>query len=508
MKYNQRKAGAALSYVSMMLGYIISLAYTPFMIRLLGQSDYGLYNLVASVVAYLGVLNFGFGSAYMRYYIRIKEMDDRENIAKLNGMFLTIFSVIALLAVSAGVVLSFHAETVFGSKLTAGELARAKILMLILSFNMAFSFPASVFTSHITANERFVFQRIVQMIKLVTNPFLVLPALLLGYGSVGMALVTTSINLGVEIAHMVYCRRKLRMRFTLRGFDHRLMREVTAFSSYIFINILVNQVNWNVDKFILGRYHGTATVAVYGLAAQLNTYFMGISTTISNVFIPRVHKIVAAGDDAKSLTSLFTRIGRLQFFILSLIASGLVFFGRPFFSLWAGPGYADSYPIALLLILPVTIPLIQNIGIEIQAAKNMHRFRSIAYLLIAVFNVALTLVLARRYFGAGAALGTAVALLLGNGLAMNWYYHKKVGIDIIHFWKEIARILPAFLPPVALGILLSLYGGLYRPLNFLLWGLLYILVFCACMWRWGMNQYEKDLFIKPFRRIAKRIRGS
>ena len=88
---NQRKAGAALSYVSMMIGYIVSLAYTPIMIRLLGQSEYGLYNLVASVVAYLGVLNFGFGSAYMRFYMRYKVTDDEENIAKLNGMFTSIF---------------------------------------------------------------------------------------------------------------------------------------------------------------------------------------------------------------------------------------------------------------------------------------------------------------------------------------------------------------------------------------------------------------------------------
>lgn len=52
-KINQLKAGAALSNISMGLGYIISIIYTPIMLRLLGQSEYGLYNLVASVVAYL-----------------------------------------------------------------------------------------------------------------------------------------------------------------------------------------------------------------------------------------------------------------------------------------------------------------------------------------------------------------------------------------------------------------------------------------------------------------------
>src|SRR5690554_2676293 len=112
MKINQLKAGAALSYLSMGLGYIVSIAYTPIMLRLLGQSEYGLYNLVASVVAYLGVLNFGFGSAYMRYYSRYKVKEDKESIAKLNGMFLIIFTVIGVIAVIAGTILASNTELI------------------------------------------------------------------------------------------------------------------------------------------------------------------------------------------------------------------------------------------------------------------------------------------------------------------------------------------------------------------------------------------------------------
>ena len=102
------------------LGYLISMAYTPLMLRLLGKSEYGLYNLVASIVAYLGILNFGFGSAYMRYYSRYKVQDDREKIATLNGMFLIIFSVLGFVAVLAGSVLAFNSDIIFGSKLTVG----------------------------------------------------------------------------------------------------------------------------------------------------------------------------------------------------------------------------------------------------------------------------------------------------------------------------------------------------------------------------------------------------
>lgn len=365
MKINQIKAGTILSYIAMGLGYLVSIIYTPLMLRLLGQSEYGLYNIVASIVAYLGVLNFGFGSAYMRYYLRYKIKEEKEKIATLNGMFLIIFSIIGLIAIIAGTLMALNTELIFGTKLTSIELYKAKRLMLLLVINLAISFPNMIFSSHITANERFVFQKLVQMIKTVINPFVVLPVLLMGYGSVGMVVTTVFFNAFVEMINAIYCIQKLKMKFSFKKFDFALMREMTLYSSYIFINMVIDQINWNVDKFILGRYRGTISVAIYGLASQLNGYYMSISSAISSVFIPRVHRLVVSSDDNTELTKLFTRIGRVQFIILSLILTGLVFFGRPFINMWAGNDYDTSYQIALLLIIPVTIPLIQNIGIEI-----------------------------------------------------------------------------------------------------------------------------------------------
>lgn len=501
MRINQLKAGAALSYISMILGYIVSIIYTPVMLRLLGQSEYGLYNLVASIVAYLGVLNFGFGSAYMRYYSRYKVKENQKKIATLNGMFLIIFSVLGLISVIAGTILTMNTEVIFGSALTSEELLKAKILMMILILNLAISFPNIVFTSHITANEKFVFQKLVEVIRTVANPFVVLPLLILGYGSVGMVLATTLLNITIEIINAVYCVNKLKMKFSFRNFDFKLMREMTVFSSYIFINLLIDQTNWNVDKFILGRFHGTVSVAVYGLAAQLNTYYLSISTAISSVFIPRVHKLVANENNNNELTLLFTRIGRIQFIMLSLIASGLIFFGRSFINMWAGKEYDGAYPILLLLIIPVTIPLIQNIGIEIQRAKNMHQFRSWVYFFIALGNLGLTIPLAKAYGGVGAAIGTAVSLIIGNGFLMNWYNHVKVGLNMKFFWKQILNFIPALIAPIIFGILIKNFFILNNFFNFLGLGIIYVIIFCVSMWLFGMNQYEKDLLGKPISKL-------
>ena len=63
----ERKKGAILSYVSIIVTTIIQLIYTPFLIRKLGQSEYGLYSLVQSIIGYLTVLDLGFGNAIIVY---------------------------------------------------------------------------------------------------------------------------------------------------------------------------------------------------------------------------------------------------------------------------------------------------------------------------------------------------------------------------------------------------------------------------------------------------------
>ena len=506
MKVNQLKAGVILSYSSMILGYIIAIVYTPIMLRLLGQSEYGLYNLVSSVVSYLGLLSFGFGSAYVRFYSRYKVEDSEREIAKLNGMFLIIFSVIGVIAVFAGSVLVANTERIFGAKLLPEEMKTAKTLMVIMVFNIALSFPASVFNSYITANEKFVFQKLLQMIKVVAHPFLVLPVLLLGYRSVGMVVVTTALTILIEISNVIFCLRKLDMRFSFKEFDFTLMKEMTIFSSFLFMNMIIDQINWNMDKFLLGRFRGTIAVAIYGLAAQLNTYYMSLSTAISSVFIPRVNRMVSTEDDSKQLSDLFTRVGRVQFIVLSLICSGLILFGKSFIAMWAGNDYVGSYPIALLLIVPVTIPLIQNLGIEIQKAKNMHQFRSLVYFFIALGNLVISIPLTYHYGGFGSALGTAISLLIGNGLIMNWYYHYRVGLDMKYFWTEILKFVPSLVLPTIAGIVLTSVVDIHKIGGFLLAGFLYTIVFVSSMWFWGMNQYEKELIGGPIKRVLLRAK--
>lgn len=505
MQLNQRKSGVILSYLSQAIHILSGLIYTPIMLRLLGQSEYGLYQLVYSVVSYLSLLSFGFTASYMRFYSRAKAKNDEEEVGKLNGMFMIIFLVIAAICVLCGIVMVGNIELIFSDGLTNAEYSTARILMVLMVLNLALTFPNSVFDAFTSAHERFFFQKLLVVLQNLLNPFLALPLLLMGYGSIGMVCVTTFLTVAKLIANVWFSLKKLNVHFIFRGFQFGLLKEMWIFTFFIFLNQIIDQINWSVDKFLLGRFAGTTAVAVYGLGAQINSMYLTFSTSISNVFVPRVNKIVATSNDNVELTKLFTKIGRVQFMILSLILSGFIFFGKPFMHFWGGDGYEYSYYVALLLIIPVTVPLIQNLGIEIQRAKNLHKARSIVYLFIAIANVFVSIPLIQLFGEVGAAFGTAISLFVGNIIFMNWYYHCRVGLNVWYFWKNILRFIPALIAPCVLGILINLFVPINSMIMMFVLVVVYAVVFCASIYLLGMNNDEKQMVMGPVKKIFKRI---
>ncbi len=507
---NQLKIGSILSYLQMALSVIIQLVYTPVMIRLLGKHEYGLYQTVASTISMLSILSLGFNSGYIKYYSIYKKRDDRSAINRLNGLFLVIFTIIGFVGLLCGLYLSFHLDLVFDEGLTSEEYTKARIMMLLLTANLTVSFPMSVFQNIISAHERFVFLKLLGMVKTVVSPLVTIPLLLNGYRSIAMVTVTVAISLLVDLVYLVYVLFKMQEKFVFKNFEKGIFKNLFAYTAFIALNIVIDQINWNIDKLLLGRYKGTAEVAVYSVGYTLYQSYMLFSTSVSGVFTPRIHKIVNATKDdiaeqRTQLTELFTRVGRLQFIILSLIASGIVFFGKFFITgIWAGKGYDNSYFVALLLVIPASIALIQNLGIEIQRAENKHQFRSIAYAVMALINLGLSIVLCQKYGAVGSAIGTSISLVIANGLVMNIYYNRKCNIDIPFFWRNILRQAVGLIIPICVGIAMIMFIEIKSVLMFCICVFSYTAVYCISMLLFGMNDYEKDLVRKPVRKILHR----
>jgi O-antigen/teichoic acid export membrane protein len=388
MVVNQLKAGAVLNYVVIGLNSLVGLLYTPYMLRMMGQSEYGLYSLVASVIAYLTIMDFGFGNAIIRYTAKFRAEGRQQEQYAMFGMFLILYSVIGVLAFGAGLGLYFNVEALFGDTMTVVEVERAKVLMIILIFNLAVTFPLSIFGAVVTAYEDFIFQKVVQIVRILLNTVVMICLLKMGYRAVAMVVVQTLFNLVTLLLNYYYCRRKIGIRIVFGRFRWGFLREVTVYSFWIFLNAIMDRIYWGTGQFVLGATVGTAAVAVFAVAIYLKDMYYSFSTSISGVFLPKVTAMITTGASEQTVSDLFIRIGRIQYIVLAYVLSAFILLGRPFIALWAGEGYDETYVIALMFFASTLIPMIQNLGITILQARNEMKYRSILILAVSAASLA------------------------------------------------------------------------------------------------------------------------
>lgn len=501
IKVNKLKAGAILSYIVILCNMIVGLLYTPFLIRQLGQSDYGLYSIVSSVIAYLTVLDLGFGNAIIVYTSRYLQRNNKEDESRLYGMFVIIYIIIGIIAALIGIALYFNVGLIFGNAMTPEEIFKARIMMIILTVNLAITFPLSIFGNILVAYEEFIINKLIKILNIILQPILMIPLLLMGYKSIAMVVILSVINVICLLTNAIACFKKLKIKMIFGKFNFKLLREIFGYSVFVFLAEITNKINWNVDQFVLGAFKGTIAVAVYSVASQINAMYLAFSTAISGVMLPKITKMEERKASNKEFTDIFIRTGRIQYIVMFLIITGFIIFGQRFINIWAGQEYSTAYLIGCILMIPVTIPLIQNVGISILQAKNKYKYRTMILIGVAIVNVIISIPLAINYSGVGSAIGTALALILGQGILLNIYYHKKVHINIIEFWKNILKMT------IPMMLCFGACFGLFRLIKstsiivYVSEVAVYSILYAIIVWVFVTNEYEKQIVYKALKKL-------
>ena len=493
MPKSQLKIGALLSYVVLALNNLVGLLYTPFMLRMMGKSEYGLYSIAASIVAYLTILDLGFGNSIIRYTAKFRAEGKQEEQYRMFGMFFLLYCGIGVVALIAGGIFYLNAGNIFDASMTASELERTKVILLLMVVNLAITFPFSLFGSIITAYEQFVFQKVISIIRIVLNYATMIVLLYMGYKAIAMVVVTTIFNILTLGSNFLYCKRYLNIKLVFGKIQVPFLKEICIYSLWIFMNAIMDRIYWSTGQFVLGAFAGTAAVAVFAVAIQLQHMYMSFSTAISGVFLPKVTAMTVQENNGTAISDLFIKTGRIQYGIMILILTGFFLFGKQFICLWAGAGYAEAYTIAMIIFVPFTVPLIQNIGLVILQARNQMKFRCILSLVVSVCSLGLQIPLSKCYGGVGCAVGIAVGLTIAQIFVMNIYYQKYQGINILRFWVEISKmsVIPFSLTIIGICLLKCVDLNSFGRLGLGICG--YLIFFIPLFYLFSMNSYEQNL---------------
>ena len=498
---NQRKTGIGLSYLNIVLHAVLGFLYVPILLHYIGKNEYGLYQLIGSLIAYFSIMDFGLTAAVTRFYTKYKALKDKMGMENILAISLYGYAGVTVLCLVVGCICYFNLDTIFGATMSVGELTEASQMFLLLLFNIAVSLSTMIFRSVINAHERFLFLKGLETIQLILQPILVVLILQKYPTAMAVAVAQTFLNVVLILARMYYCFGKLHITIKFHYWNHDLFADFRRLALSVFTVSLIDQVFWKTNQVILGMVQGTAAVAVYSIASLIYMNYMALSTAISGVYLPHITEMVAQKKSVENLSAIFIQIGRWQYYLLALVATGFIIFGKEFIQLWAGAGFGDAYWITILIILPFTIDLIQNIGLSILQAMNRYDFRAKIYFVTGLLNLVMAIPLGVHYGGVGCALATGFSMLIGNGFIMNLFYSRCINLNIREFWRQVGQITVAVAVCFVIGYILDLLLPLPGKLGFALKILLYTLLYSVVIYRLAMNESEK---IKV-RQIVKRF---
>lgn len=479
----------------MAVSIVVQLVYVPLLLSCIGQDEYGIYQFIGSIMAYIvsinGILAAGVGRYYCMYKAQGDERMMESTLAIAKRMYWAMSAV--TLAVMAVVTVVFRFA--YASAFTPAQVDECSIMLFVLGINCVVTMNNAINISVITANESFVFLKGSQIVALVMQPLLVIFLARLFPSALTVTLVVLLMNVLCATVQRLYAKNVLRAKYTFHGWDRSLARGLIGFSASIIMVTLADQIFFKTDQLIVGYLFGAGPVAIYAVGAQIYVAYMSVGTAISSVFLPKVSTLYHRDHDMSAISGLFAKVGRLSLMVCLLVLGAFIVLGPDFMTLWAGDQYFQSYLIAVIVMVPFTIDLIQNLGLTILQVIDKYYFRGAMYLTIAVLNVVLTVIMLNTVGLVGAALSTAIAMFVGNGVIMNWYYKTKVGLDVAGFWRQMGSIvLPA-------ALLVAVFACAYwlLPLPHASWvvfataGALWVVTYISMLWKFSMNDYEKGL---------------
>lgn len=489
------RSGALLNYANLLLRIGVDFFMVPLLLLCLGKGEFAIYTLAGVVVARLALCDFGLTASATRFLSEYRARGDAAGEAHFLGNLLALFSMGGLLVLVLGLAFYPFLGDVF-SRFTPGELEIFRVLYLMTLLNTALMFPARSLGGISAAQQRFRVPGIIAAAASVLNIAGTFALLLLGFRSIALTALTITTGVFSLLCHAIYCFGVLRARASWSGWDVPLLRSLFAFSLWVFLSQLINVMNAGTGNFLVALTQDTEQVTLYTNSLKVYGYYFLCAGCLAGLYLPRVVQMVVAGASPVEQTEAMIRVGRYLVVLLVGLLFVALFFGREFFSLWIGDSLGSAtdicWLIAVLLMLPQTLSLVQGVGWHISQARNCLRRR----VLIAAFNSGLFLLggyVACRWFGIVGLAVWGVFTMLTQLLMLNFLHYKmELGLQIGRFYRSTFSRCWLWLP--LLGAMAYAVNAVLPSGGWLLWAirvLLFLAAYAAVMWRVYMTPQER-----------------
>lgn len=492
---NQIKIGVILSYLTIAFSIISGVLYTPWMIKEIGVSDYGLYVLITSFLSYF-LVDFGLGQAISRYLALYKSENKIEKINQFLSITTKVYLVISVIIAIVLGVTYFFLNSIFVN-LNILEIQKFKIIYLIAGCFSVISFPFLCLDGIFLAYEKFIILKLCDFLNKLALVVVMFIALTLGYKLYALVAINSIIGLLIILYKLYYLKSQFSFKINFSNSDKSVVKELIAFSFWTTIIGIAQRLLFNLAPVILGIVSGTSQIAIFSIANIIEGYTWTLAHALNGLFLSKIAQLQNNENSVEEVTKLMIKVGRFQLFLMGLVFIGIITLGKQFINLWMGTQFTDAYLIVLLLVLPSFISLTQEIAQTYLVVVNELKYRAIIFITASVISVIISFVLAPNYGALGCGIGIFTATLLCHVIGMNIIYYKILKINVIQFF---ITSFTSFLLPFTLALIFGFSMPYFITINswflFAFAGVLLSVFYVIVTWFLALEKEEKVYFIE------------
>lgn len=522
------RLGAILAYANVGVSVIVNIFFVPFLLKNVGDAQYGLYSFATSMTSMLTVLSFGMTSAYTRFATIARKEAGENGLKKINSVFFLFFLFASFIALIVGgvILLLMFSGVIPLSSYSDSQKTIIFILFSLSLTNVFVNFISYIFTLNINLNLRYIWARSITLMSTLAIPLISLPLISATQSITVYCAINLLVNIVALLLNVLFCIKFLRFKFDrkISKSDLRIFKRILFFSFYVFLVSIVTQIDAQTDKILLGFFADAETVAIYQLGFSLVNYISIASTTVCSLYIPVVNKQVVNNDE-KSLHATFLSVSSKMQILYIFVIGGFISCGSAFILAWLGdsnPLYRFVYFITISLSLINLIPFTMNLSSEVQRAMNLHKFRALTLIAGAFTNIVLTVIIltVSPYIFDAQSLYypiyqifacitcTGIATIVFSTTVMAIYNQKVIKLPIGRFFIKLAvNLIPGIIGSVTTILVFSYIvniGSLNPWIQTIILGGFYFLIFIVSLF----VLYNKKIisFIKcTFNKQEKKI---
>jgi O-antigen/teichoic acid export membrane protein len=457
------------SWAGMVVTLAITFFFTPYLIEQLGKSQYGIWSLVFSLIAYMKLADVGMNQAIAKYVPQYYAQGDYRQLNQVMSSAARIYILVSLAIVLLSVAIAYGLLHYF--KIEPEYLDIARITLVLIGVNQAVTYVFIPFAALLPFHRADILNYF-EIGTMIIQTCLIVVMLELGFGLVAMAMVVLGLNI---ISHLWRYRLRQKMfpmvKFSREAINSEKTRQLLTYGTYSLLIVAAWIVIFQTSNIVIGRYLSIEAVAVFSVPAAIVTQLRHSINAIAVPIVPTISHIDAHKDDRQIMT-LYLKATRYLYYLSALIVIGALVFGGPFILLWVKEEFTESIIVLYVLIVPAAVYLPQMIANSVLFGVNKHKTLFFVLAAEGLSNIVLSLLLVKPYGLLGVALGTAIPQMIIYLFVYPYVFHRAMERPTRPFYitaasstawglvfgLPVALALRHLVPPSSWGSLLSSVG--------------------------------------------------